>query len=46
VTCQHCGEKLEVIELNPVELDYEFGEEEYEYEYDDYDEYDGGYEDD
>ena len=32
VTCPVCGEKLEVFELNPIELDYEFGDD------DDYDE--------
>lgn len=33
VVCPHCGTKLEVINTNPVELDWVF--EEYEYEYDD-----------
>lgn len=40
VICQHCGEKLMVIGLDPLELDFEYYEDEEEYdEYDDY-EYD------
>jgi lysine biosynthesis protein LysW len=54
VRCPHCGEELEVIELNPVELDFAFDEDDeddedddYDDEDDDYDDYDdGGYEDD
>ena len=35
ITCPVCGEKLEVFELNPIELDYEFGDDE-NYDEDDY----------
>jgi lysine biosynthesis protein LysW len=43
VSCPHCGEELEVVELNPVELDYAFDDED---DDDDYDDDDGGYQDD
>jgi lysine biosynthesis protein LysW len=39
VTCKECGTKLEVIELNPIELDWVY-DDYYERAYDDYDEYD------
>jgi lysine biosynthesis protein LysW len=37
VTCPSCGERLEVFETNPIELDYEFGDD---------DDYDDDYDDD
>ena len=43
VTCASCGEKLEVFELNPIELDYEFGDDDYD---DDEEEEDDDYDDD
>ncbi len=42
VVCPHCGEYLEIIELGPVVLDFEYDEDdddEFE-DYDDYDEFD------
>jgi lysine biosynthesis protein LysW len=33
VTCSHCGERLEVIYLEPIELDFEYEEEAEYYEY-------------
>ena len=44
VTCPRCGERLEVSNLNPLELDYEYNDDysyadDYEY-FDDYDDYD------
>ncbi len=34
LTCPHCGEELQVIEVDPVELDWAY------YDEDDYDDYD------
>lgn len=42
VTCLNCGERLEVSNLNPVELDYKYNDD-YEYEYADDYEYNGDY---
>jgi lysine biosynthesis protein LysW len=45
ITCPECGEVLEVVELNPVELDWAFDDDEYYDDYDDDDD-DDDYDDD
>jgi len=45
VTCPACQEMLEVVELNPVELDWAFEDDDDDY-YDEYDDYDDEYDDD
>lgn len=40
VVCSNCGMRLEVVELDPVELDYELDEDE---DWDDYDDEDEDY---
>jgi lysine biosynthesis protein LysW len=37
VTCPHCGEILEVVELIPLELDYALEDEDEDYEYEAWD---------
>jgi lysine biosynthesis protein LysW len=44
LTCPHCGEVLEVLDLDPIELDFVY--EEYEDDYGDQDYGDEEYEDD
>jgi lysine biosynthesis protein LysW len=46
VTCRSCGEKLEVFELDPIELDYEFGDDDDDDDDDYDDDDDDDYEDD
>jgi lysine biosynthesis protein LysW len=36
LTCPHCGEDLEVIDTNPIELDWAY-DDEFEDDYEDYD---------
>jgi lysine biosynthesis protein LysW len=40
VVCPHCGEYLEIIELGPVVLDFEYDEDDEDDEFEDYDDYD------
>ena len=42
IVCRICEEKLEVIDLNPILLDFPLEDGSYDYEYDDDDEYDDG----
>jgi lysine biosynthesis protein LysW len=40
VVCPHCGEYLEIIELGPVVLDFEYDDDDDDDEFEDYDDYD------
>ncbi|MGC9398946.1 MAG: lysine biosynthesis protein LysW [Anaerolineae bacterium] len=46
ITCPECGEVLEVVELNPVELDWAFDDDDDDYYDDEYDDDEYDYDDD